>query len=473
MKIIRDDFLLADENSRRLYEDYAACMPVFDFHSHLPAREIAENRRFENLTQIWLGGDHYKWRLMRARGIPEKLITGPAGDEEKFLAWAETMPYCLGNPVYHWSYLELSRYFDLHETLLNRRSAKAIYEQANYLLQKDEYRVQNLLRRMNVRVVFTTDDPTDDLYYHRQIAASDLAIKVLPTFRPDRALMVEDTTNFHPWIARLEKAVQREIRSFEDFLVALDQRHQCFHEAGGRASDHGLNYLYAHDFTKAAVSLIFAKARKGERVSLDEAAQFKSAVMRELARMNARRGWVQQIHLGAMRGVNRRMTNLLGPDTGYDAIGDYPQAIHLARFLDHLDQANELAKTILFNINPGDNEILAALAGCFTAEGIKGKVQFGPAWWFLDHKEGMERQLSTLAHLGLLSSFIGMVTDSRSFLSYVRHEYFRRILCNLLGTGVARGEIFEDSSVLGEIIRQLCYQNAALFFDVVLPESNR
>lgn len=464
--MISENFLLGNETARHLYREYAEKMAIFDYHSHLPVRDIAENRRFENITQLWLAGDHYKWRAMRALGIEERLITGDAPDDEKFLAWAQTLPKTVRNPLYHWSYLELSRYFGINNTLLNGGSARRIYDRVNELLRTEEFSVRNLLVKMKVRVLCTTDDPTDDLGCHQRLQKEGFNIKVLPAFRPDRAMAVEDPKFFNDWVNKLEGAADIYIKDFDSFLAAIVKRHDYFHETGCRLSDHGLETAYAEPFTEYELKRYFLKLRQGEGLAPEEAKKFKSALMVEFARLNAERGWVLQLHLGAMRNVHTKMYQTIGPDTGYDAIGDWEIARSLARYLDRLASANCLPKTILYNMNPKDNEVLVTLAGSFQDASLPGKIQFGPAWWFLDQKKGMTEQLDTLASMGLLSQFIGMTTDSRSFLSYPRHEYFRRLLCQILGAEKEAGEIFEDVDDIGRLVEDICYHNARRYFGV-------
>jgi glucuronate isomerase len=453
---LTEDFLLSNEAARRLYHRFAAPQPILDYHCHLSPRDIAENRRFANLYEIWLEGDHYKWRAMRANGIPEKYITGDATPYEKFLAWARTVPYTLRNPLYHWTHLELQRYFGITE-LLDEKSAPSIWERANAALSN--LTAHEILQKFRVEVVCTTDDPTDDLRHHQAIAKSNLATKVFPAFRPDKALAIGDA-EFLPWVEGLSQAANVDVRNLNSFLQALRSRHDFFHSLGGRLSDHGLNHCYAAPCSDPAAAAIFSKAREGHALTEDERIQFASFMMLFFARLDAEKGWTKQLHLGARRNVNTTARRQLGPDTGYDAIGDFPQVAHLAAYLDLLAQENALPRMILYNLNPADNLQFATLAGCFQDGDQPGKIQYGSAWWFLDQKQGITAQLDALSNTGLLARFIGMVTDSRSFMSYPRHEYFRRVLCDLVGQDVTRGELPDDDALLGRLIQDVCYRNA-------------
>jgi glucuronate isomerase len=464
---IGPNFLLHSKSAELLYHDYAAPMPIIDYHNHLPPEQIATDHRFDNLTQIWLYGDHYKWRAMRTHGIPEFFCTGGAGDWEKFEKWAETVPYTLRNPLHHWTHLELQRYFGIN-ALLGPDTARSVFDQANERLRTPEYSVRNLLHKMNVRVLCTTDDPTDTLEWHRQLAADPtVGFQVLPTFRPDKALAVEDPTAFNEWTDKLAASSDTDIVDFGDFLQALKIRHDFFSAQGCRLSDHGLEHLFSEDYTLAEVTSIYEKIRNGKPPEAVEALKIKSALLHELARWNHEKGWVQQFHLGAMRNNNSRAMQSIGPDTGWDSIGDFRQGPHLVHFLDRLDQEGRLAKTILYNLNPADNELMATMAGNFNDGTCAGKVQFGSAWWFLDQKDGMQKQINALSNLGLISHFIGMLTDSRSFLSYPRHEYFRRVLCNLFGDEIEKGELPNDIPWIGERIKDICYRNAASYFGFI------
>ena len=465
MKAFLDqDFLLQSPTAQTLYHQYAAEMPIIDYHNHLVPQQIADDHQFDNITQAWLYGDHYKWRAMRAHGVDEKYITGNASDEEKFMKWAETVPYTMRNPLYHWTHLELQRYFGVTE-VLNAASAKRIYDHCAALLKTPEYSVKNLLLKMNVKVLCTTDDPIDDLGYHKQIKASGYAIKVLPTFRPDKAMAVDDVATFNAYVKSLAQVVGYGIQDLSTYKKAIGERHDYFHACGGRLSDHGLEHIYAEDYTEEQIAKIFGQLVSGANVSDHEKWQFKSAMLVYFAHLDHAKGWTQQFHLGALRNNNARLLGSLGPDTGFDSIGDFEQAKPLSKFLNHLDSTNQLAKTILYNLNPGDNELLATMTGNFQDGTIVGKMQFGSGWWFLDQKDGMERQINALSNMGLLSHFVGMLTDSRSFLSFPRHEYFRRILCNLMGQDVENGELPADMEWLGKLVKDISYTNASEFFN--------
>lgn len=465
-----EDFLLRTETARILYHDYARDMPIFDYHCHLPVAEIAEDKNFENLTRIWLNGDHYKWRAMRAAGVQERFITGEAEDPEKFLAWAETVPKTLRNPLYHWTHLELKRYFGISGKLLCPETAPQIYATCSEMLRSEPFSTRRILERMNVRVACTTDDPTDDLSHHLAIAEGRAyPVKILPAFRPDKAMGVESPDAFNQWVSRLSAAANHSIVDFDSFLEAIGKRHDFFHRAGCRLSDHGIEYAYGEDFTLKEVRGIFDRVRQGKHLDGREILQFKSAMLLSLARMDAEKGWVQQLHLGALRNVSSRGMRALGPDTGFDTIGDFKLARGLVKFLDALDREGKLAKTILYVVNPADNELIAAMTGNFQDGTIPGKIQFGSAWWFNDQKNGIERQLDALSNMGLLSLFVGMLTDSRSFLSYPRHEYFRRVLCNLLGNDVENGEMPHDLPLIGSMVKDICYRNAVSYFCLDAP----
>lgn len=464
---LSEDFMLHTETSRRLYHDYAKNQPIFDYHCHLPVADIASDKKFANLSQIWLYGDHYKWRAMRANGIDEEFITGATSDHEKFRAWAATVPKTLRNPLYHWTHLELKKPFGIEGVLLNAETADEIYSRCNEMLGQDHFSTCGLLKEMNVKVVCTTDDPIDSLEHHRKIAAGEFcAAKVLPAFRPDKAMAVENPDSYNRYLALLEQSAGCSITTYRDLIAALQDRHDYFHQYGCRLSDHGLEQPYAENFTDQEIETIFAQVRKGEAVDLEKVYKFKSAIMLDLARMDAQKNWTQQFHFGALRNTNDAAMKKLGPDTGYDSIGDFEIARPLARFLNILASENQLAKTILYNLNPRDNELLAAMTGNYQDGTVPGKMQFGAAWWFNDQKEGMERQINALSNLGLLSRFVGMLTDSRSFLSYPRHEYFRRILCNLFGSDVENGELPNDLELIGKTIADICYNNASGYFGV-------
>lgn len=461
-----DHFLLENDIAAALYFDYAAQMPVIDYHCHLSPEDIAGNRQFQNITEAWLYGDHYKWRAMRANGVPEHFITGNASDWEKFEQWAHTVPATMRNPLFHWTHLELRRYFDIHH-LLHAGTAAAIYEQTNDMLRRDNAGVRNLLKKMNVEWVGTTDDPTDTLVHHREYALETAgdpgAFRMIPTFRPDKAILIE-REGFERYIQALGATAGIDIQSYGDLVDALHQRIDYFAAHGCRLSDHGLPTVYAVDFSAAAADGILRKRLSGQAVTPAEAHLFQSAVLFELGCAYARHGWTQQFHLGALRNNNSRLLGALGPDTGFDSIGDFSQAQALSGFLDRLDRENCLAKTIVYNLNPADNAVFAAMVGNFNDGTIPGKIQWGSAWWFLDQKDGMEQQINTLSNFGLLSRFVGMLTDSRSFLSFPRHEYFRRILCNLIGRDVVNGELPHDMPLLGQLVQDVCYYNARRYF---------
>jgi glucuronate isomerase len=464
---LTEDFLLQTQTARALYHDFAETMPIFDYHCPLPVEEIAANRTFENLTDIWLRGDHYKWRAMRANGIAERLITGDASDFEKFQAWAATVPNTLRNPLYHWTHLELKRYFGVSGKLLNPETAEEIYTGCSARLREGDFSTRRILERMNVKVVCTTDDPTDTLEHHLRLKADrTFPVKVLPAFRPDKALGVESPKDFNKWVGRLEASAGLAVKSFDSFLEAIRRRHDFFHQAGCRLSDHGIEHPFAVDNTAKDVDKAFQKARQGKKPTPAEALKYKSAVMLELARMDAEKGWTQQFHFGALRNINSKAMATLGPDTGYDTIGDFEMARTLARFLDGLEREGRLAKTILYVMNSRDNEVVATAIGCFQDGSLPGKMQFGSAWWFNDQKDGIERQINTLSNMGLLGRFVGMLTDSRSFLSYPRHEYFRRVLCNLLGNDVENGELPDDMELLGGMVKDICFRNAEAYFGI-------
>ena len=459
-----EDFLLQNATARRLYHEYAESLPIIDYHCHLPVQDIAEDHRFRDLQEIWLAGDHYKWRAMRTNGVDEKYCTGDAPPFEKFKKWAETVPHTLRNPLYHWTHLELKRYFGITD-LLNPDTAKRIWDTANEKLQQPDYSCRNLLIKMKVDVVCTTDDPVDSLEYHEQLHKEFREVKVLPAFRPDKAMAVEDPVTYNAYLNRLAKVSGADIHRYNDLLDALKKRHDFFDAHGCRLSDHGIDTFYAEDFTEEEVDLIFRKVREGKQISPAEQKKIKAALLEAFAVMDHETGWVQQYHYGAMRNNNTRMFKKLGPDTGFDSIDDLPVARNMSHFLDHLDSQDKLAKTILYNLNPADNELVATMAGNFQDGTTPGKIQFGAAWWFLDQKEGMEKQLNTLSALGLLSRFVGMLTDSRSFMSYPRHEYFRRVLCNLIGEDVEKGLLPADYSLLGPMVQNICYNNAKDYFN--------
>jgi glucuronate isomerase len=460
-----ENFLLETATAVRLYHDHAADQPIIDYHCHLPPDQLASNHQFTTLTQIWLNGDHYKWRAMRSNGVPERFCTGDASDWEKFEMWAQTVPHTIRNPLYHWTHMELRRPFGVKDKLLNGATARGIYEHCNAKLAQDDFTTQGLLRQFRVVVVCTTDDPVDTLEAHQRYARTPgTTTRVFPTWRPDRAMAVSDLPTWNQWVDKLQAAANVAIDSFATLLSALQRRHDFFHEMGCRVSDHGIEQVWAEPYTAKEVEAIFGKARSSRALSPGEQDQFRSVMLYELALMDHASGWTQQLHLGAMRNNSTRMMRSLGPDTGFDSIGDYPQASALARFLDRLDATNQLAKTILYNLNPADNEVMATMLGNFQDGSCPGKIQLGSAWWFLDQKEGMERQMGALSALGLLSRFVGMLTDSRSFLSYSRHEYFRRLLCNLLGNDVESGLLPHDVDLLGNVVRDICFRNARAYF---------
>jgi glucuronate isomerase len=468
MKFIDEKFLLHNRAAQRLYRQFAQKQPIFDYHCHLPPKDIADNRQFRNLFEIWLEGDHYKWRAMRANGVAEKYCTGDADPFDKFRAWAATAPHTLRNPLYHWTHLELKRYFGIDE-LLDEKSAARIWKKANEQLGRPELTTRGILKKFNVTTLCTTDDPTDDLAHHKKIAADGVATRVFPAFRPDKALAVHQPAAFNAWVSRLAEASDTDIASLEDFVAALKQRHDYFHAQGCRLSDHGLTQCPASPCPDKTAAAIFARARQGQAASPEEHAQFGTSLMLHFGRWDAERGWVKQLHLGALRNNNTRLLERLGPDTGFDSIGDFPQAQALVCYLDLLERESRLPKVIVYNINPVDNYVLAAIIGSFQDGSIAGKMQFGSGWWFLDQKEGIQWQLNALSNNGLLSRFVGMVTDSRSFMSYPRHEYFRRVLCNLIGQDVERGEAPNDESLLGAMISNICYGNARQY--LALPEA--
>jgi glucuronate isomerase len=468
LNFIHEDFLLRSPAARRLYHAYAENEPILDFHSHLSAADIAEDRRFRDLTEIWLEGDHYKWRAMRANGVAERYCTGDAPAYDKFVAWARTVPFALRNPLYHWTHLELKRYFAV-DGLLNEQSAKAIWERANSLLATNDLTTRGILKQFRVRVACTTDDPCDDLAHHNAVNSLAQDLRIYPTFRPDKALQVDAPEKFNAWVKRLEDASNVNVVSLPAFLDALKRRHDYFHEQGGRLSDHGLAHCFASPCGEREAAAILDKARSGKPASADECEQFAAFLMLFFGRLDAEKGWTKQLHLGALRSVNTRRLHELGPDTGFDCIGDWPQAKSLCAYLDLLEQEHALPKMILYNLNPADNYIFSTAAGCFQDGEIAGKIQLGSGWWFLDQKEAMEWQLKALSNTGLLSRFVGMVTDSRSFMSFPRHEYFRRVLCNLLGSEMENGELPNDEGMIGGMVRNICFENARRFLGLEVP----
>ncbi len=462
---IAEDFLLQGEFAKKLFHDYVKNLPIIDYHNHLSPLEISRNRVFENISQVWLAGDHYKWRAMRAFGIHEDYITGKASDREKFLKWAETVPYTVRNPLYHWTHLELQRYFGIDE-LLSPATAEVIYDSTSEQLQSASHHTVGLLQGQKVDYLCTTDDPTDNLEHHASIKKQEISPKVYPTFRPDKAFAVEDAARYADYIKKLESVTNSTIDSYDKLCSALEQRINFFHENGGRLADHGLEQLYYFDTNEYNCKNIFSKVKEGQTITTEEVNLFKAKTLLFLSREYHKRGWTQQFHLGAIRNNNKRLLTKLGPDTGFDSIGDFSQARALSGFLNDLDSTDQLAKTVLYNLNPAHNEVFATMAGNFNDGSIKGKVQFGSGWWYLDQKDGMEKQMNTLSNMGLLSCFVGMLTDSRSFLSFPRHEYFRRILCNLIGNDVANGELPADEKWLGKIVSDISYHNAKAYFEL-------
>ncbi len=460
---IHDNFLLDNKYAEELYHGYAAKMPIIDYHNHLPPNEIAENKIYRNITELWINGDHYKWRAMRTLGIDEKYITGNANDLEKFQKWAHTVPFTMRNPLFHWTHMELDRYFGIAE-LLNAKSADAIFQETSAKLNNPDFSCQNLLSKMNVEVLCTTEGPTDTLEYHRKLSKSNFKTKVSTAFRPDTAIFI-GAESYNDYLDELEVVTGNAIGSYDELCDALRNRISFFNENGCKLCDHGLEHLYAEDFTESEIKSIFKKKRDGQNITAEEVAKFHSALLLFLSETYHEFGWVQQFHLGALRNNNSRMHQLLGPDTGWDSIGDYPQAENLSKFLNKLDSKNVLTKTIIYNLNPSDNEVMAAMIGNFNDGSIKGKVQLGSAWWFLDQKEGMTQQLNALSNIGLISCFVGMLTDSRSFLSYPRHEYFRRVLCNLFGNDIKNGELPNDMAWIGKIVEDISYNNAKEYFN--------
>jgi len=458
------DFLLETETAKKLYHEAAVDMPIIDYHCHLSPQQIAEDYQFSDITEAWLGGDHYKWRAMRANGIDESYMTGNKPAKEKFLQWARTVPYTMRNPLYHWTHLELQRYFGITD-LLSEKTADAIYEKASALLKTPEYSVKNLLRKMGVKTVCTTDDPTDDLKWHQKLKDDGFEIPVLPAFRPDKAMAPEDPAAFNQFVDILEKVTDSKINTYADYLKCLKSRHDFFASMGCSVSDHGLEEIYAEDFTTDEIEIVFKQLRSGQAITLEQNRKFKSAMLLQFAQWDNEKGWIQQFHLGALRNNNTRLLQQMGADVGCDSIGDFKQAVALSKFLRTLDDADQLTKTIIYNLNPADNEIFATMAGNFNDGKTVGKIQFGAAWWFLDQKNGMISQINALSNMGLLSRFVGMLTDSRSFLSYPRHEYFRRILCNLFGTEVENGELpAEQLDWISQIVKDICFNNAANYF---------
>jgi len=464
-EFIHENFLLDTKTASKLYHTYAEPLPIIDYHCHISPKEVAQNRQFENMTKIWLAGDHYKWRAMRTCGVKEQFITGNASDWEKFEMWARTVPKTIRNPLYHWTHLELKRPFGISDKLLNEKTAKSIWEKCNAKLATPGFTTQGIAKRMNVKIICTTDDPIDSLEYHDAYAKKGNGFtKMLPAFRPDKAMAVENVDAFLSYLQKLETVSGIEIKDFDSLLVAIRARHDFFHSRGCRVSDHGIETAYAEDYTDSEIRFIFKKLQKGKSPDAVETLKFKSAMMYEFGVMDYEKGWVQQLHLSALRNNNSRMMRVLGPDTGFDSIGDFEIARPLAKFLDKLDTENKLAKTILYNLNPRDNELMATMIGNFQDGSVAGKLQYGSGWWFLDQRDGMQKQIEALSNLGMLSQFIGMLTDSRSFLSYPRHEYFRRLLCNILGGEIEQGLIPNDMKLIGGMVQDICYNNAKKYF---------
>ncbi|QTE38755.1 glucuronate isomerase [Mucilaginibacter gossypii] len=458
------DFLLQTKTAQRLYHEFASHQPIIDYHCHLPPDQIADDINFKNITQIWLYGDHYKWRAMRANGVNEAYITGNKTDEEKFMQWAATVPYTLRNPLYHWTHLEMQRYFGINE-LLSPASAQKIYAQCNEKLQSPEFSIRNILKSKNVEVVGTTDDPLDNLSHHQKLKQDGYSVKVLPAYRPDKAMNADDIAGLNKYIDQLESVANVSISNIDEYLSALKARHDYFAENGCKLSDHGLEQIYSEDYTDVEIATIFTKIRNSEVLLPLEILKFKSAMLYYFAIWDHEKGWVQQFHLGALRNNNARALTNLGPDTGWDSIGDFAQGRALSKFLNRLDTTNQLAKTIIYNLNPADNELFATMVGNYNDGSVAGKMQFGSAWWFLDQKDGMIKQLNALSNMGLLSRLVGMLTDSRSFMSFPRHEYFRRLLCNLLGDDIENGELPNDIEWTGKIVSDICYFNAKNYFN--------
>jgi glucuronate isomerase len=467
---IHDDFMLETDAARTLFHEYAKGMPIIDYHCHLPPVEVAEDKRWSNIAQAWLSGDHYKWRAMRSNGVEERFCTGDAPDREKFQKFAETMPYLLRNPMYHWSHLELARYFKMPDVLLGPDTARRVWDRTAERLRDADMSARGLMRQSNVRLVCTTDDPTDRLEHHHAVAAdASFDIQMLPTWRPDKALAIDRLEFWNGWVDKLERVADVSIATFDQFLTALQRRHDAFAAVGCRLSDYGLETVYAESYTDADVAAAFARARAGDALSPQDVLRFRSAMLYQCGKMDAESDWTWQIHYNALRNNNLRLFPTLGPDAGFDSIGDWPIAQALSRLLGRLDAEDRLPRTILYTLNPRDNEVLAAMLGNFQRAPMPGKIQLGSGWWFNDQKDGMERQMEALSQLGLISRFVGMLTDSRSFLSYTRHEYFRRILCNVFGRDIEKGLVPRDFAWVGEIVRGICYNNAARYFGFKLP----
>lgn len=468
--LITEDFLLDSEPARRLFHEYAKPMPIIDYHCHIPPAEIAGDHRYENMTQIWLYGDHYKWRAMRASGVDERFCTGDASDWEKFQRWAETVPKTLRNPLYHWTHLELKHPFGISDRLLNGSTARGIWDECNEKLRDPAYSCRGIIKYFNVALICTTDDPVDSLEHHKAIASDpSFNVTVLPAWRPDKAMAVEDPSAFNAYVDKLGQVADIDIRDFSTYVQALRKRHDFFASMGCRVSDHGIETIYAEPYTDREIDFAFADVRSGKTLPAESCLKFKSAMLHLFGVMDHEKGWVQQYHLSAFRSVNSRMVEKIGPDSGYDSIGDFEIARPLGRFLDTLERNGQLTKTILYSLNPAHNALLATMIGNFQDGATPGKMQFGSGWWFLDQIDGMRRQMEDLSNMGLLSQFVGMLTDSRSFLSYTRHEYFRRLLCNILGEDMSKGLIPTDYELVGGMVRDICYFNAARYFEFNVP----
>ena len=459
---INDNFLLENKYAEELYHNYSKNQPIIDYHNHLNPQFIAEDKIFENITQVWINGDHYKWRAMRTNGINEAYCTGDKSDYEKYEQWAATVPYTMRNPLYHWTHLELARYFDIYD-LLNEKSAEKIYIETTEKINSQAYSTQNLLKKVNAELVCTTEDPIDTLEFHQKFANNSTGIKMSTAFRPDKAILIAND-GYNAYLDTLGDVSGVAINTYADLQSALRKRIEFFNANGCKLSDHGLDQIYFENFTESEVNAIFKKKRENQTLTTEEALKFQSAVLLFLSETYHELGWVQQFHLGALRNNNARMHRILGPDTGWDSIGDYPQAQKLSAFLNALDSKDKLTKTIIYNLNPADNEVMATMIGNFNDGSVRGKVQFGSGWWFLDQKDGMTKQLNALSNMSLISCFVGMLTDSRSFLSFPRHEYFRRILCNLFGDEIENGELPNDTKWVGQIIQDICYNNANTYF---------
>lgn len=460
-----NNFLLSNKTAEDLYHNYSKIMPIMDYHCHINPQEILENKQFKNITELWLYGDHYKWRSMRSFGIEEKYITGESSDYEKFLAWAKTISHAIGNPLYHWTHLELKRFFGINE-VLNEKTAPEIWEKVNKMLESDEFRVRGLINKSNVKALCTTDDPIDSLEAHNEIKKDkNFDVKILPTFRPDKALNITRET-FREWIEKLGQVIGTEIKTYDDLLAALKSRVEFFHSVGCRVSDHALDFVPYGKATIEEIREIFTKGLKGENIAFEEENKYRVFTLKYLGKLYYEKNWAMQLHMNCVRDNNKRMFKLLGPDTGFDSVNDSPIAMPLAELLNGLEEEKNLPKTVLYSLNSTNNSLLGTIIGCFQGSEVAGKIQFGSAWWFNDHKLGMEEQITSLANLGMLSTFVGMLTDSRSFLSYTRHEYFRRILCNVIGTWVENGEVPNDMELLGEIVSNISYNNAKNYFEL-------